>query len=384
MTSTILLLVFSGLPGAGKSQLAGYLKSLSQADSTGDELSEMLSLPEGSTVSVSVVSFDQEYCALLANNTSLESNGEASFQPSLWHESRQVAINHVRELVRLNFDEEKKESDPAQPLPSPNSMDDTSKDSAQHLHLIIVDDNNQYRSMRKVFYQMARDARIAFGQLHLSVSIDTALVANSNRPKDSRVEDETILKMASAFQLPQPNTNSWEQASVTVPMDGVHHGLTSISDVIPWSDLATFWLNVPDEVESDLERQRRIEREREVTGRSFLHQLELGVRASVSQFIKKGRSRNAGYDASSFKKFVSKVQSQKRVFMLYARSATRRWSSACDNDRHYQNVDDSEMSERHLQFVDFPSTPPVGGEGVAFAVQSCVSSFEELLSSTVS
>ncbi|KAK9833445.1 hypothetical protein WJX81_006051 [Elliptochloris bilobata] len=68
----------------------------------------------------------------------------ATFNPQTWKEARDV---FVRQLIDL--------------LQSP----------CKHKRLVLVDDNNHYRSMRAAYYRLARMHGAAFIQLHLSCKL---------------------------------------------------------------------------------------------------------------------------------------------------------------------------------------------------------------------
>ncbi len=58
---------------------------------------------------------------------------------------------------------------------------------------MILDDNFSHRSMRKIYYQLARDTGCSYLELHLPIDIEEAITRNSKRVKP--VPEEVIRTM---------------------------------------------------------------------------------------------------------------------------------------------------------------------------------------------
>lgn len=58
---------------------------------------------------------------------------------------------------------------------------------------VILDDNFSHRSMRKLYYQLARETGGSYLELHLHLDVEEALIRNSKR--DKPVPDEVIKSM---------------------------------------------------------------------------------------------------------------------------------------------------------------------------------------------
>ncbi|XP_038638516.1 L-seryl-tRNA(Sec) kinase-like [Scyliorhinus canicula] len=78
--------------------------------------------------------------------------------------------------------------------------------------VIILDDNFYYQSMRYEVYQIARRNSLGFFQLFLECPVELCL--QRNRERGCLVNDETIRLMSAKVQLPDPEKNSWEKASL--------------------------------------------------------------------------------------------------------------------------------------------------------------------------
>ncbi|XP_065071949.1 L-seryl-tRNA(Sec) kinase-like isoform X2 [Rhopilema esculentum] len=79
-------------------------------------------------------------------------------------------------------------------------------------HVIVIDDNMFYSSMRYKYYQLARKYAIGFLEVHLLCDMDVLLRQNSSR--STQVSDDTIRHMSSVFEAPDPHKNKWESNSL--------------------------------------------------------------------------------------------------------------------------------------------------------------------------
>lgn len=78
--------------------------------------------------------------------------------------------------------------------------------------LVIIDDNNYYKSMRYEFYQLARKHSVGFCQIFMQVSLEVAVKRNEKRIEE-KVPKTVIEKMDQKLEIPDPLVNSWETFS---------------------------------------------------------------------------------------------------------------------------------------------------------------------------
>ena len=220
------LVLLCGLPGAGKRTLASRL--LTEGPT---ELRALLpSAPRALTVWV--LSFDAAYEHL--------SSGAEGFDPALWHASRErinAAVAHLfaprpaeafadsafADSVRAHSDDGS--------LSDGSLRDESSRDDsfslirqlaqsrteeateggigARRFHVVVLDDNMQYRSMRRPYYRLARDLHLSICSIAITVPLSTALARNAARR--AKVPEATLVHMAEVIELPDPVRHPWEK-----------------------------------------------------------------------------------------------------------------------------------------------------------------------------
>ena len=145
------LVLLCGLPAAGKSTLAARLLS--------DGPSALRAALGGGDVRVWHLCFDRLLLDLQA------ARGVERFDPELWHEARSRALGAVHEFFGRATDESAAGTDAAAdgggsppPLELLAPSERTNGGAAPPFEVVVVDDNMQYRSMRKPYHRVARAA----------------------------------------------------------------------------------------------------------------------------------------------------------------------------------------------------------------------------------
>ncbi|CAK4162007.1 unnamed protein product [Aphanomyces euteiches] len=165
MTTRPVVLVLCGLPGAGKSSLASGLAAR---------------LPD---YSIEILDYDAIYTDKSLGNR---------FEPGLWHTTRESVHQSVR-----------------------HTLDSIAEASTRHL--IVLDDNMYYRSMRKRFWQLAQTYRVGLGQVFVDTSLETCRRRNAQR--DIPVPSSVFNRMAALLEVPQPESVPWEHHSIQVALE---------------------------------------------------------------------------------------------------------------------------------------------------------------------
>lgn len=179
------LCLLCGLPAAGKSSLAQHLLDVGPS-----RLQAALGVPG---VRVWHVCFDAMMAALEVEA------GASSFDPELWHASRRRAL----EAVRSHFCGGDAAVDGAALRTIGGVMHNSSGDdtSTACLDVLVLDDNMHYRSMRRAYFRVAREARLSYCTLSLPVALEDAVNRDANRPASQRVGRVTIEQMAETLQV---------------------------------------------------------------------------------------------------------------------------------------------------------------------------------------
>jgi len=82
--------------------------------------------------------------------------------------------------------------------------------------VILIDDNNFYRSMRFEYAQLARKYRCGFCEIFVECPPEVAIGRNARRSNENRhkVSEQTIVKMHANLELPNAERFDWEKLSL--------------------------------------------------------------------------------------------------------------------------------------------------------------------------
>lgn len=81
----------------------------------------------------------------------------------------------------------------------------------EKIHVLVIDDNMYFKSMRYEYYKLARNYQISFFVVHFNVELSVALHRNANR--ENSVPEHVIINMAKKFEQPCEN---WEKNSLII------------------------------------------------------------------------------------------------------------------------------------------------------------------------
>ncbi|KAL3922356.1 MAG: hypothetical protein SGPRY_004589 [Prymnesium sp.] len=190
------LVLLCGLPAAGKSGFASRLVGEAEG------LALLLRRPR---ISLFHLSFDDVLRKLS------EERGVERFEPSLWHEARELILG----ATRAHFDRTPHTIAP----PSSRTLAElgvcrTVCDDAcgeRSFDVVLLDDNMQYRSMRRQFYQVARATGLGLCTICFPIDPEQAVVRDDKRQGAARVGASTIRLMARTLEWPRPEQFQWER-----------------------------------------------------------------------------------------------------------------------------------------------------------------------------
>lgn len=225
-----LLLVLCGLPAAGKSHLARLLQQSAAA--------------LDSAVKVEVVSFD----------AFLPPSEPDAFDVSAWHRSRKAAFQAVEVLLH----EEVREN-----------------------RVVVVDDNMQYKSMRKKCVQLAQQATLPTSVcvVYVHVDVDEAVRRNGQRGEEERVPEASIRRLAAQMEVPEADDGLGLHV---VRVDGGQWREEVPQELV--LAVREAWkrpVRVPEEVDEEA-----VQRERERLLLDAVHSLDLRLRKAVGQVMR--------------------------------------------------------------------------------------------------
>ena len=279
-TPRTVLVLFCGLPAAGKSTLARNL--LRDGPS---RLRTGLGVP---SVRVWHLSFDAILAVLNKRTVGSE---DAAFSPERWHEARALVLSAVRAFAMGGPDR----IDLRETVPSVTYADsDETSAPRDGVNVLLLDDNMQYRSMRRAYYQVAREARCGLCTICLPIDVDTAVERDAKRVGGEHVGKSTISLMAAALQWPEPERHPWESGSGVITLKGDLPDATPGTDGCRFDD--GFWRalvaassrHIPAEAmggaEADARKAASAASVAE-TAASALHQLDLRLRQLISQHM---------------------------------------------------------------------------------------------------
>eukprot|EP00644_Phytophthora_capsici_P004152 jgi/Phyca11/109662/e_gw1.17.588.1 len=150
--------------------------------------------------------------------------------------------------------------------------------------VLLVDDNFQYRSLRKRFFHLTAKLNCGFGVLYVDVPLDICRERNAGRNKREQVPSEVFERMAAAFEPPNGRQNSWEVN--TRQFTGARDA--NIDEVVNALVLqAEQELKVLHVLRLDREKEEAQQcRDRLATEQSVLHLVDLQLRQWISTQLK--------------------------------------------------------------------------------------------------
>ena len=284
--TTAALILLCGLPASGKSTLVRTLC----------RIWKRLDVP----MDVSVISVD----AL---------QRETTFSASDWHAARDRAFTLVQDAL---------------------------KREREGQLLLVVDDTMFYRSMRRRFFLLATELSCAFHLLYVQCPLDSCLTRNAGRMVP--LPDETIQCAHARFELPDGSQHYWESNLHTIDTTvvDVRH---STSCTLLANDLLSSW-NAAVKRGVTCEEKERRQRVGMEANRQILHQLDLKMRAAVSDMMHRLKNRSPDADL---------VECGKRIRQLRTKHLERyRASIAQDStifDRTMEAAVEAFIQEMELQ-----------------------------------
>lgn len=152
--------------------------------------------------------------------------------------------------------------------------------------VIIVDDNNYYRSMRYEYHQLAAKFHTGYLQIYIKCEVANALLQNSNRPQSSRVPDVVIVQMHTKLEVP---CESWENS---LTLESVDLNDPGVMDKI-WTCIQET-MNNPVLTLQILEEKKLVaEHSKLCNDHNIVHNIDKALRKRISQYMCERKEKNS-------------------------------------------------------------------------------------------
>eukprot|EP00439_Symbiodinium_sp_Y106_P051350 s100_g6.t2 len=157
---------------------------------------------------------------------------QSKFDPEAWQQARAKVASDVRSMLEVCS-------------------------ASEERVVIVLDDNMYYRSMRKRWYHLCREASCAYHQLFLQAPVDLCLERNKLRKPAAQVPDFSIQHMAEVFEWPPEAGGTWEAQGISTFIDASSFSSEEqvASCLKTWQSRPDFWRPVPELPEAVEETQ---------------------------------------------------------------------------------------------------------------------------------
>jgi O-phosphoseryl-tRNA(Sec) kinase len=235
---TVCIVVLTGLPAVGKTSLARKLYSFLNTDKN---------------CVVQHVVFD--------DLVSLEE------QASIAQSTETTKVFHQKRFLMKNLVESFIVTSPESPLK----------------RIVLVDDNNYYRSMRYEYYQLAAKHSVGYLQVFVRCDVDDAISSNDQRPADEKVPTSVISQLHAKFEEP---SEKWENC---ILLESV-----KLRDQLNEAELLqSVWTRIQESFSNPVlflqfieERNAKSEQSRFCNDRNLLHGIDKVLRRQVGKMIR--------------------------------------------------------------------------------------------------
>eukprot|EP00897_Mesotaenium_endlicherianum_P009764 jgi/Mesen1/8816/ME000053S08224 len=290
----LFIIIFIGLPGAGKSTLARALQKQGQD-----------SVSNGADLDVFHVCFDDfsQPTSDVVKFSGARHQPGASFSPEVWKAGRQEALAAVERLLLQH-----------------SSLTGTSSASGRQVALLL-DDTMHLRSMRYDIVQLARQYGAAYAILHVRVGDDVARARNGARGKMERVPEAVFDRLLAALEAPQPAKWHWERPLVELLPDAAA-GDFDVRSL--WALLLEQWGAPPAKLASAETLAAQRAAGAAANAASVCHALDLRTRQLVAQALSSARSFQSGDAAcqTAFSRATRVLSSARKDMLARVRALT--------------------------------------------------------------
>lgn len=148
--------------------------------------------------------------------------------------------------------------------------------------IIIIDDNNYYRSMRYEFYKIARKYETCFMEFFFPLTLEECLMRNSQRTGSDYVPELIIKQMYIRIELPNSNLK-WEKNAIKINADQKY-------------DIKNILVNIKDQLNNPVPKPENTDVTFNNCKQSMIHKIDLHLRKIIAIKMKE----NFNYDAKYY------------------------------------------------------------------------------------
>lgn len=281
-----MILVFCGIPGAGKTQLAGRLQSWLQQQQQQQKDTTINPPPL-----IKYIDFDAIEASLpheqgeKGNSKDADADAGAEGADSSikrWHQARTLALAEAENV--LVTEREKLEAG-----------------GPSHRVLVILDDNMYYTSMRREAYKIAARHEVGYGCIYVDVPLEVALRRNQARARV--ISEETIERMHTKMEPPEPSVHTWEANSLRLDNTDKNEEADSTSILRQiMTVVERGWASPSVVAQQELSEEEKAAKEesRRQTRENQLHATDLCLRKIVRTIMRLASTAKAGDDDIGF------------------------------------------------------------------------------------
>ncbi|XP_031554254.1 L-seryl-tRNA(Sec) kinase-like [Actinia tenebrosa] len=173
-------------------------------------------------------------------------------------------------------------------------------------HILLVDDNMYYRSMRHEYFLLARKYGLGYMQVFIECPVNTALDRNSQR--GNPIDRNTIVTMATKLEPPSPDKYPWEEYSMVLDAndDGTNSYLTRLLSL-----MAEAALNPVQPLPEENKEEKEEARAANLT--SMMHQADQTLRKVITD--KMAKAKGDGFTKQEMRSLAEELNLRRKTFL---------------------------------------------------------------------
>eukprot|EP00040_Diaphanoeca_grandis_P022102 m.118244 g.118244 ORF g.118244 m.118244 type:complete len:381 (-) comp28645_c0_seq2:48-1190(-) len=278
---SVVVLALIGLPGSGKSTLARTMQDVGNTPTPANPTTTVVPKPACVVWVLSVDDYLYDPAIHLNNRTIRQAQPPPLGET--WKQQRGGVLDRLQLwLENLNTCQHHEHQQPkgTPPPPTPSSPLDYHACICGTKHLVIVDDNMYYTSMRYQVYQIVRQFGCGFAQVMLNCT--EAIAVQRDGLRSLSVGQSTIARMVSRLEPPDSTQNKWERHSCILDSAGL-----DVVEVLAKVNSVVEAARKDPAHPVQLVDEQAIERARQQTLKNVRHQFDVASRKTLGSAMTK-------------------------------------------------------------------------------------------------